>query len=416
MDNILFTNEEERLVRAIEMAQTKHDCESIFQLLPFFSAYPELSYGFVPYFSLFSVSVLDFFNKYRDYIDTEETQRIDQTRIKDIRAKLKVFEPGYVKTRKLLLNVDYIQEQDFRRRNQLYSLVHNKQFPNISIHVDDKVRVIGNSQYDYYLMQDKQVLDKSLESIKELLLKNPELYSFEKLGKDSFKLSADCGRIIGTTLAALEIWELPVSPKVKPYYLDVYKADVNTNHRGIFSRNTVIDKSVFLFILHLLSAINFVVFVINECEGVDTGWWLKINYIAYYHLISRLRDFENHINKHVLKDGTNELMNILDLKNEKYLSLPFRNCIMHSSFSFENKSLIDEQHLNFHTPLYGLVETFFPEFDYFGFKSEIIKRLIRISSILTEWLDLRLSTELTREQSKRRWISIDELRSKTLET
>lgn len=411
MQNLSY---EEGIICALEIAQMKHDCESIFQFIPFFSAYPELSYGFIPYFSLFSISVLEFLKKYNnDYFLSDEAQNIGQVRIKDIRAKIKVFDSGYAKSRKILLNIAYIQEQDFKRRNAINSFLFNKSYPNLSIHLDDENRVIGNSHYDYYLMQDKSIIDKSLETVKQLYRKNPRSYSYEQLGKDAYNISLDCGRIIGSILSALESMQVTILPKVKPYLLDVYNADVNTNHKDLFSGNKILDNSVLLYILHLLSAINFVIYIINKCEENDTGWWLKVNYIAYFYCISRLRDLENYLHKNdCLEPCTIELLNNLNLKEEKYISSIFRNCIMHSSFSQENRIIIDERYVNLDVPLFGLVETLFSGASYFELKKEIDFRMRQLSSILSEWLDLRLNKELTQDQTKRNWISIDDLRSK----
>lgn len=417
MDRIQNLSSEESIICTLEIAQMKQDCESIFQLIPFFTAYPELSYGFVPYFSLFSTSVLEFVNKYcSEFTLNEEMQVINQARIKDVRAKIKVFDYGYLKSRKLLLNVEYVQEQDFKRRNILQSILFNRQYPNMSIHVDAKNRVIGNTQYDYYLMQDKRIMDKSLDTVTELFRKNPESFSYEQLGKDAYNISLDCGRIIGSILSALEPMQVTNLPNVNPYLLDVYKADVNSKHKELFSGNSIVDNSVFLYILHLLSAINFVIYVINECEGNDTGWWLKVNYIAYFYCVSRLRDLENYLNKNRCLEGSAiELLNNLNIKKEKYINSIFRSSIMHSSFSQENRIIIDERYISLDEPLFGLIETLFSGVSYSEFKKEIECRMIQISLTLTEWLDLRLNKELTRDQTKRNWVSIDDLRSKVLQ-
>ncbi len=411
MQNLSY---EENIICALEISQMKQDSESIFQLIPFFTAYPELSYGFIPYLSLFSISVLEFLSKYsNEYFLTDEAQKINQVRIKDVRAKIKVFDSGYIKSRKLLLNVEYIQEQDFKRRNAFYSFLNNGQYPNMSIHLDDKNRVIGNTHFDYYLMQDKRIIDKSLDTVKELYRKSPRSYSFEHLGKDAYNVSLDCGRIIGSILSVLNSLQVPSLPDVKPCMLDLYKSDVNTNHRELFSGNTSSDNSAFLFILHILSATNFILYVINECEGIDTGWWLKVNYLAYYYCITRLRDLETYLHKDGRMEGSfSSLFDKLNLKEEKYLSSILRNSIMHSSFSFENKNIISDLYLNFDVPLFGLVETLFSGAGYFEIKREIECRMTQISTILTEWLDMRLNTELTRDQTERKSVSIDELRGK----
>ena len=38
-----------------------------------------------------------------------------------------------------------------------------------------------------------------------------------------------------------------------------------------------------LYLLHILTFINSTIRLLGECEKDDTGWWLRIYYIAYYY-------------------------------------------------------------------------------------------------------------------------------------
>ena len=266
MKEFAFFTEIERNCFWAETIQLKQDFETIFQLIPIFSAYPELAFGFIPYFSLAAVNGLEYLESYNDFNVSERIPDLDTHGLKDIRAKLKVFDSGYKKSKKLLLNIDYIQDQIFRESNAAYCFYTKQQYPNLGIYTDSNNRIIGNTHYSYYIMQDTRMVNKSLESIKQLYSESPNTFSHEFLGNESFRIAHDCGSVLGSILAGLIELELPIMPETKDYRPNILYADVNTNDIRKFIRNEATDKSIFLYILQVLTSVNFVIFIISMCD------------------------------------------------------------------------------------------------------------------------------------------------------
>lgn len=417
MGQIIFNSELEQFIFTIETTQTKHDFETVLQLTPFFIAYPELSFGFIPYFAASTIASLDLIRKYRVPTDYYESNIVNEEKMKDIRTKIKIFDTRYSASLRMLMNVDYIQNEIFKKMNKLYCFVNQKPHPNLGIFTDDQGRIIGNTHYAYYVMFDSKVLKKSQDDIRKIYSETPGQFSFRINRRDALNTGQDIGKIVGSILVSLIDLKLAASPEVENYRPNVYYSDVNTNHRALFTHNISADKSIFLFILHILTSINFVLYVANTCEKNDTGWWLKTNYMAYHYCISRLRDLEKtNLKSGIASGDLSDLLKELALKNENLLCPDFRNCIMHASFSNDGILLINERYLNPETPLFGLVETYFNGASYLDVKNEIIKRLIRISTILSNWLDLNLSVKLMEDQNKRKWTSYEELRSKLMKS
>ncbi|MPM70155.1 hypothetical protein SDC9_117108 [bioreactor metagenome] len=403
----------EQFIFTLEITQTKHDFETVFQLIPFSSAYPELSFGFIPYFAASTISVIELLQKNKLISCSNDFVQIDERRLKNIRAKIKVFDAHCSTSMRILGNIDYIQDQIFKESNNFRYLSRGEQHTNLGIYFDEENRVIGNTHYWYYVMQDSRIVKKSLETIKKLYRDYPEQFSFEKNGKEAYSLAGDIGQMVVIILKMLNGGTFKDAPSVENFKPNVFYSDVNVDQRELFSNNTTVGKPIFIFVLHILTSINFVLYVVNACEKGDIGWWLKINYMAYYYCISRLRDLEKLCSRNGVADrDLSELLREVSLEAENLIKQDFRNCLMHASFSKDGKFLIADKYFDKCTPLFGLVETFFDGTSYYDFKREIMYRLTRISRILSKWLDLNTTKTLVVENHERNWISFDSLRSK----
>lgn len=411
MEHLADNGEAKKLVITIETLQTKQDFETVFQLIPSLVAYPELSFGFIPYLASSTISVIELLKKYGRISELDEAEKIDEKKIKDIRAKIKTFDTQYATSIRIIRNIEYIQDQIFKKSNRIYCCITRKPHPNLGIYVDETDRIIGNTHYSYYVMQDTKIVSKRLDAIKKLYKENPAYFSSKKNGQEAFRIANDIGQIVGSILSGLDDLFIESNPTVEDLNIHVFYSDVNTDHRDLFTQNTIIDKSIFLYILHILTSINFVLYVVNMCDKNDTGWWLKTNYMAYFYCVSRLRDLEKFYSGSCSNSqDLSDLFKELSLKDENLLIKEFRNCIMHASFSKDGIILINNRYFDIKIPLFGLVETYFEGMSYSNFKLEIISRLSRISNILSKWLGLSLSKTLIQDNSKRKRISVEELR------
>ena len=150
-------------------------------------------------------------------------------------------------------------------------------------------------------------------------------------------------------------------------------------------------KSIFIYLLDSLSKINFLLYVLNDYEKDDYGWWLKINYIVYYYSIHKLTDLHEHfVQNKLMTKNISDYLNEIDVKNAKFMNSTFRNCMMPPSLADKNgNSIISSSKLDRQKPLFGLVETCFDGMGYKDLKDSVVLEMKRISNILSQWLEIQ---------------------------
>ncbi len=411
MEGLISCDKAKELDCLIGTIQTKQDCETIFQLVPFLNAYPELSFGMIPYISLFAVSTLEFLNEYGNHCKNIDFQTRNRKGLADLRAKLKVFDSGFVKTRRMVLNIDFIQDQIFIKGDKLYMPFEQASYPNLGFYTDNENRIIGNTHYAYYVMQDDRIISRNAEEMKEAYLATPSSYSFSKVSEEGYIILQYCGSIVSSIEHAMEELTLPTNPEVCEFDLEVNCAFANTNDRVSLVKNAEIDKAAFLYILHILTTINYMLFIINKCEKTDTGWWLRVNYIAYYYCVSRLRSIQTYFRQSKIKSSSfGSLFSELNLEHENMINTDFRSCLMHARYYHEDRFMIKPEYIDTCKPLFGLVETQFNGMSYITLKGIIQDRMLSISSILAKWLDFTLPTRPSIGENKRQRITVSDLR------
>ena len=186
--------------------------------------------------------------------------------------------------------------------------------------------------------------------------------------------------LINTVRLGLEEFDVPVSVNTTRFHTDFYFADYNTNVKSNLFPKGDEGKATRLYLLHILSTINFLLYVLNGYEKDDYGWWLK-----------KIENLQEHFIQNKLITPTNKrLFDELNCKNAKYMNGTFRNYIMHSKIvDKEGKCLISHQNLDRAKPLFGLVETCFDDMSYIELKANIILEMRCMSEILSDWLDTK---------------------------
>lgn len=373
----------------LSFLQLKFDCETVYNLLFVLQRDGVTAFGILPYITLTTYAVLEFLEKNEHSIPN--TVIPEAVKIKDVRMKLKIFEDGYSKSKKMLLNIDYLQDQIFR--NQLkFNFTKNWNIHyNLGLYADKNNHVVGNTQYNYYLLQDNRFLKRSLADVALSYAASPNHFDLnEQVGKDSYDYSYACGQIIASAHFGLKEFDVPISILSKSYTMKYYYADYNTNVVSMLFPNGEEGKAMVLYLLHILSTINFLLYVLNNYEKDDYGWWLKINYITYYYSIHKLQDLQQHLiqNKCINLEIT-KFFKELDIDNAKYLNSAFRNYAMHSKLANKDGNiLIDFEKVDKTKPLFGLVETCFNDLNYQDLKHSIVSEMVRISDILSRWLNI----------------------------
>ena len=197
------------------------------------------------------------------------------------------------------------------------------------------------------------------------------------------------GEIVGSFLNYFEELNVPnINIQTNNINTDMFYKDFNSNK--LYKSED--DKIMSLYLLHILTFINSTIRLLGECEKDDTGWWLRIYYIAYYYAIERLEDIKNHIKNNEI-DNLNfkKLLTQINL-NKNFMNTEFRNCMMHYGLiNKENKFLIEEQKFNLNIPMMGLVESCFNNINYFELKKNIKEELENISQVIDNILNINKS-------------------------
>ena len=329
----------------------------------------------VPFLSLFCVESVNFFAEQKINIKTNFNSEFNE---KKIRIKLKCFEDKFLQSEKIVKNCDLLQDSFFRNKIKCNLIKKLNLYYNLGCYIVDG-KIIGNTQYAYYIFQDSKLLRK-----KEIGLEDGQ---FDIIPKELKNYGAHCGNLV---LIINELCKILTKQnylnKVSQYNHIIYYKDFNTNK--LFKK----DKTLKLYLLHILSNINYVYYVLRKYEVKDTGWWLKIYYITYYYAIVRIESIKEYIStQKQSKSYLNSLFNITN-KVSTEINRNFRSCMMHYKFINPNSGdiLIEEKYFDIQIPLFGLVESMFDGMTYEELKLKILHNL----KIISDELEIILNIDL----------------------
>lgn len=374
--------EQEAINNYLSCIQIKSDCETICSLVKSLQQDGVTGFGVIPYITLTAYTALEMLPS-----NDPQFQVPYSAQIKDIRMKLKIFEDGYSKSKRMLLNIDYLQDQIFKKKLRFNFMKNWNIHYNLGIYTDNEKRVVGNTQYNYYLLQDNRFLKRNLDEIAQTYSASPNEFNLnEQVGKDCYKYAYNYVKFINSVHLGLESFDVPISVNTAKFETNYYYADYNTNVRSTLFPQGEEGKATILYLLHILTTMNFLLYVLNNYEKDDYGWWLKINYIVYYYSIHKLTDLHEHfVQNKLMTQNISDYLNEINIKNAKFMNSTFRNCMMHSSLADKNgNSIISSSNLDRAKPLLGLVETCFDGMNYKDLKDSVILEMKRISNILSQ--------------------------------
>lgn len=369
----------------LSLLQIKYDCETLYGLAKSLQQDGITGFGIIPYYTLTVANILELFSS-----NNIEVQIPYSSRIKDIRMKLKMFEDGYNRSKRMLLGIDYLQNEIFKNKI-IFSFMRNRNnHYNLGIYTTKDKIVVGNTQYNYYLLQDNRFLKKDINEIAATYAISPDKFDLnEQVGKECYQYAYTCGQFISSVRSGLENFDTPVTISSQKNHVDFYYADYNTNVKSAIFPKGEDGKATVLYLLHILSTMNFLLYVLNDYEKDDYGWWLKTNYIVYYYSIHKLTNLQEHfIQNKLMTSDISDYLQKMDIKNAKFMNGTFRNYLMHSSLTDKSGNcIISASDLDRTKPLFGLVETCFDGMSYGDLKHSLISEMKRISSILSQWLE-----------------------------
>ena len=357
--------------------QIFYDDITLFELLKVLITESSIeSLYFVPFLSLFCVESVAVFDEQKIDVGIDYTSEFNE---KKIRVKLKCFEDKFSKSKKIINNCDLLQDYFFRSKINCNFIKNLNLYYNLGCYIVNG-KIIGNTQYGYYIFQDSKLLQtKHIDLHNKQFNVIPE--EFKKYGDHCgnivLKINKICKNIIGKDFTS----------NVSKFNHIIYYKDFNTNK--LFQK----DKTIKLYFLHILSNVNYVYYLLRKYEGKDMGWWLKIYYITYYYSIIRIKSVRDYLlREKIAKKNLNSFFATIE-KISTEINSKFRNCMMHYKFidSKTGNILINENYFNYQKPLFGLVESIFDGMAYETFKSKILQNLKTISDELEKILNINLN-------------------------
>lgn len=244
----------------------------------------ELAVQMVPYSALFCYEVSQYLNDHGQAVEFVQTGRYS---IKDIRQKAKFFDLSVNKLLQSVENVDNLQNDYFIQLMKFPELGPWNVHTNLGIYYDSDRNIVGNTHYAYYVFQDEKMISKPMEAMS----------GHELLGEEIKAFGYDMGRIIGSISDGLSqisdfmIADFDIST------LKLFSQDFNTNRCVTVGNDKY--KIIRLFLLHVLSSIGFVLYVLKTSIIRDSGLLLRLEYITYHFALLRLDGISNYGHLHL---------------------------------------------------------------------------------------------------------------------
>lgn len=315
----------------------RNDCETIKTIINSVR-HPIFSSEMIPYIALFCRSLEEYTGQ--QFLTSE----LD-SQIYDIRNSIKTFSKEYRKGKKRFLRSDNSQDAEFRERLRFEFTKDWNIHYNLGVYFTKDKRIIGNTQ----LIAD--TLNLNGMSDKE---KAEKAYSL------SYNMSSIVGSVSSGIAESIDPPSIIINPRIPEYYY----SDSNTNRSPFF--NTAFPKDVNLFLLHIVSNLGFVNYVLSPLFLHENAWLLRIKYIVTHYAYLGLKHVRQHLDNAKGNSSGNLIHDIDGILTSASWAFPakFRNCMMHYDLVSEGTFLIPESALDSGKTLYGLVEACFDGMEY----------------------------------------------------
>jgi len=370
MNKNSFVNKES-MYQTITTLQIKNDCLTLIGLQRVLSQ-PILSLAFLPLYSLF---VEEIENTIGQKGTLFKIQNESPFKISNVRSKLKLFGSDRLgKSRKITSKLDEVQGEIYRSKLRFDFTKNLNIHYNLGIFFNEEGRVLGNTQYFYYMFQEQETSDREYEI--------EEIKAFSQA--------------LGTVISSVDSGLKDVLPNdkviIKEKNYSIRYKDFNTD-RVQFCKfgNNPLRKEISLILLHVLSNINFVRFVLDEVLTRDNTYLFRVKYISFYYTCKSIQKILEFLKRKGMDDSIFIELEELVKGSQYLLDSEFRNCMMHYSFKNKEKYLIDDSRLDINILLYGLVETRFEGMGFYDLNDKVTTHINAFSDSIEKILDISTS-------------------------
>lgn len=321
----------------------RNDCETLKEIVLKFPN-PIFSMTIIPYMALFCRSV-------QEYYGTELINKDVDSEIYDIRNSVKMYGERYGKSKKQFLASDERQDEEFKNLLRFDFTKNLNIHYNLGMYFTEEKKIIGNTQ-----------LIANTLSLNDL--------SGRERAQKAYNLGYHLASVIGSVSRGL-------SESISAPYIELqdnmpvfYYHDINTNRNKFFT--PIFGKDINLFLLHILSNINFIKYVLEPLFPNKNVWLLRVKYIAVYHAYLGLGRLKAYIeNNRADITGFADTIDSLLQSGDKIFVSSFRNCMMHYDLKNNGKFAISEANFDESKLFYGLIEECFHGESYVSYANSI---------------------------------------------
>lgn len=345
----------------LSMTAIKNDSETLKAIISTLSQ-STVAFAILPYISLFCTAVEEYCSSCDMKVEFQDNSSLA---ISDIRNKLKLFSDKYSKSQTQILTTDSIQDNEFKRKLRFNILARLNCYYNLGIFFNDDGKIVGNTQYMYYMFQDKRFSRKNI------------------CGSEAKKFGTALGSMVAAVCNELRDFLPGYAVEICRQQCSIYYQDYNTNKNFSFFPGCENDKSLSLWVLHLLCSINFIRYSLNNIVPMKNIWLLRAKYITVYYVYKSLERFQSHYQ-------ITSIQSILD--NNRYLiDSSFRSCMMHYGFVNKGVPAIKDKYLSLDRTFFGIVESCFEGMGYNILNEKLDQAIAQISDCLSNIVTLDAS-------------------------
>lgn len=363
-------------IRQAEITIIKRDFDLLRKIVTDFR--PEIQMPLIPYVALLCYAAIEFLEQNGSDVETYQTSKYS---IADVRQKAKFFDLSINKLLQSVVNIDKLQNDYYINLMRYPELGGWNAHTNIGIFYDEQKNVVGNTHYAYYVFQDEKMISKPPATMNWREIQSAEIQAF----------AYDLGRIINSISSAFSTVSDFVVADFIPENIVLYSQDFNTNRCGTKGNETY--KVVRLFLLHVLSNIGLVLFILKKAIIRESGLLLRFEYITYHYVLTRFKGITAFCNNNRTKVGDPillDLLNSIDYSNSNGLrKAEFRNCMFHFGLHKDKKPLIEKDYIDFSIPFCGLIESQF-DMTYDEYKRKIEEELYNLYVNIRNYLGFDL--------------------------
>ena len=269
-----------------------------------------------------------------------------------VRNKLKLFSDRYGKSIKQIKLADSQQDRKFKEKLRFKWMESWNLHYNLGIYCNAEGHIIGNTQFVSFLLQ------------------NPS-FTIEENNESIYEFAIVLGSVLQMISQDLNSFESELQINEKEISMNWLYRDYNTNKNFNLFPDLQDGKDLTLFLLHLLSTINFLRYELPKYINSKNPLLIRIKYITSYY-----------VNESLKRLGKIEIPHKLlikqEVENRAVFNSSFRSCMIHYGFYNKKVCAIKDEHLQ-DNPFFGLVESCFQGISAEDYQQSLDNKIIRLS-------------------------------------